>query len=115
MPYVKLDPKRFKKALKARKTESQFAGEVLLKLNAIPGVYAWKVHMGAYGISGVADILCCLKGRFVAIELKRPGKYEDVNEGLTENQKAFGSRVRRSEGQYIVADSWETIREALDV
>jgi hypothetical protein len=115
MSFVKLDPKRFKRSLKAEKTESQFAGEVLLKLNAISGCYAWKVHMGAYGISGVADILCCLKGKFVAIELKRPGKYEDVNEGLTENQKAFGSRVRRAGGMYIVADSWETISETLDV
>ena len=115
MTYVKLDPMRFKKAIKAQKTESQFAGEVLLKLNATPGCYAWKVHMGAYGISGVADILCCLKGKFVAIELKRPGRYDDVNEGLTENQKAFGSRVRRADGMYIVADSWETISEALGV
>lgn len=43
----------------------------------------WLTEMGAwwfmpvqtgYGVSGIPDILCCLQGRFVAIEIKAPGK-----------------------------------------
>jgi Holliday junction resolvase len=34
------------------------------------GVYYFSPQTGGYGKSGVPDIICCYKGRFIAIECK---------------------------------------------
>ena len=34
------------------------------------GVYAVKVHQGGYGMVGVPDVLACVSGTFVALEVK---------------------------------------------
>ena len=36
-------------------------------------VFFWKEHGGPYGVSGVPDIICCYKGRFLGLEAKLPG------------------------------------------
>ena len=36
-------------------------------------VFFWKEHGGPYGTSGVPDIICCYKGHFLGLEVKRPG------------------------------------------
>ena len=36
-------------------------------------VFFWKEHGGPYGTSGVPDVICCYKGRFLALEVKQPG------------------------------------------
>ena len=36
-------------------------------------VFFWKEHGSPYGISGVPDIICCYKGRFLGLEAKLPG------------------------------------------
>ena len=35
-------------------------------------VFFWKEHGGPYGTSGVPDIICCYKGRFLGLEVKLP-------------------------------------------
>lgn len=37
------------------------------------GAYNVKPTTGGFGSSGTADRICCYQGRFVAIEVKRPG------------------------------------------
>ena len=36
-------------------------------------VFFWKEHGGPYGVSGVPDIICCYRGRFLGLEAKLPG------------------------------------------
>ena len=36
-------------------------------------VFFWKEHGGALGTSGIPDIICCYKGRFLGLEAKLPG------------------------------------------
>lgn len=36
------------------------------------GAYHVKIHGSAYMPAGTADLLACVKGRFVAIEVKKP-------------------------------------------
>ena len=36
-------------------------------------VFFWKEHGGPYGCSGVPDVICCYKGRFIGLECKLPG------------------------------------------
>ena len=36
-------------------------------------LFFWKEHGGPYGTSGIPDIICCYKGRFLGLEVKLPG------------------------------------------
>ena len=36
-------------------------------------VFFWKEHGGPYGCSGIPDVICCYKGRFIGLECKLPG------------------------------------------
>ena len=36
-------------------------------------VFFWKEHGGPYSANGIPDIICCCKGRFLALEVKQPG------------------------------------------
>jgi len=38
------------------------------------GAWYFSPYMAGFGKSGVPDIVCCINGRFVAIEVKREGK-----------------------------------------
>ena len=55
-------------------------------------VFFWKEHGGPYGTSGVPDIICCYKGRFLGLEAKLPGGR------LTELQKRALEKINRAGG-----------------
>lgn len=55
-------------------------------------VFFWKEHGGPYGTSGIPDIICCYKGRFVGMECKLPGGR------LTELQKRAISKINAAGG-----------------
>lgn len=52
---------------------------------------------------GIADILCCYRGRFYAIEVKRPGGK------VTPYQEAFLVSVRKAGGIPLVAYSLQEV------
>jgi len=62
----------------------------LLSLGA--DVFFWKEHGGPYGTSGVPDIICCYRGRFIGMECKLPGGR------LTELQKRVINKINRAGG-----------------
>ena len=37
------------------------------------GYHVDVITKGMYGANGIADIICCIKGLYVAFEVKRPG------------------------------------------
>jgi hypothetical protein len=53
-----------------------------------------KIHGGPFQIRGVPDILGCYKGKFVAFEVKVPGK-EDTQSAM---QLAIFARIRLAGG-----------------
>lgn len=55
-------------------------------------VFFWKEHGEPYGTSGVPDIICCYKGRFLGLEAKLPGGK------LTELQKRALDKINRAGG-----------------
>lgn len=90
--------------------EDDWRPEVLKKLRARGGEW-FPFPRTRFAQSGISDILGCYRGRFVAIELKRPdgvGKY-----GATKTQLAFLERVIKSQGVAIVAASYDVIEIAL--
>ena len=66
-------------------------------------VFFWKEHGGPYGTSGIPDIICCYKGRFIGMECKFPGGQ------LSELQKRAIARINRAGG---VARRVESVNDA---
>lgn len=62
-----------------------------------------KYHGNAYSQSGVSDLLCCLRGVFVAVEVKAPESYggsieRALAEGPTLLQRSFAAKVDEAGG-----------------
>ena len=55
-------------------------------------IFFWKEHGGPYGTSGIPDIICCYKGRFLGLEAKLPGGR------LTELQKRALRKINAAGG-----------------
>lgn len=52
----------------SRKAESIFQDKVLADLDELP--YTWSEKISQIAIRGTPDIICCIAGNFVALELK---------------------------------------------
>jgi ribosomal protein L16/L10AE len=39
---------------------------------AFPGCVIYKIHGNEFQVSGIPDLVCCIEGRFVALEVKTP-------------------------------------------
>jgi len=63
-----------------------------------------KIHGGPYQEKGLSDIIGCLDGRFIAIEVKMPGKEDTV----TDMQQRFIDQVLESGGVALVSSNIET-------
>ena len=53
--------------------EKDIVAAILRLLKKRPRCFAWKTHGGMYGTAGIPDIIACMGGRFVALEVKQPG------------------------------------------
>ena len=69
-------------------------------------VFFWKEHGGPYGTSGIPDIICCYKGRFIGMECKLPGGR------LTELQKRAISKINAAGG---IARRVESVEDAKNI
>lgn len=85
--------------------EAYFQARVMKELRQLPNVTALKVIQATD--SGVSDILCCVNGRFVAIELK-------ADKGKpTPLQLLFLSKVTKAGGIARVCYTWGDVVTAL--
>ena len=69
-------------------------------------VFFWKEHGGALGTSGIPDIICCYKGRFLGLEAKLPGGR------LTALQKRAREKINRAGG---IARRVESVDDVKDI
>ena len=69
------------------------------------GIYYFKVHGSKFMEPGIADIISCVNGHFVAIEVKRPGAKNEQSE----QQKVHERNVNKSGGTYLLVDSVEEV------
>jgi hypothetical protein len=93
--------------------EKNFSNKVLRLLRAEIAGHFRKNPVSAFGGSGVADIIGCVRGRYVELELKAPGKYKDPVAGLSSIQANHGSEIVTNGGIYIIGDRWDDIRDEL--
>ncbi len=70
-------------------------------------VFFFKEHGGPYGTSGVPDIICCYKGRFLGLEAKLPGGK------LTELQKRALDKINRAGGMARRVESVDDVRAVI--
>lgn len=71
------------------------------------GVFVFKVHGSEFMPAGLPDLVCCVKGRFVGIEVKTP-------DGEVSAIQSFRHRaIREAGGTVIVATCVGDVRDAL--
>lgn len=75
-----------------------------------PDIWELKVHGGRYQRHGIPDFLLCVRGLFVAIELKAP----DGNHPVSRLQALNLSRIRDAGGLTAVATSVDEVREIIE-
>lgn len=70
---------------------------------------AWhmKIHGSMFQKAGVPDIIACINGRFVGIEVKRPGGI------VSEVQKYHIEKINKSGGAAFVAYSIDDVKRKL--
>lgn len=92
---------------------------VILHYLALRGVWATRINSGSIrdktgrpvrfnNSPGCADILACCKGRYIAFEVKRPGKK------ATDIQNAFLAGVRKAGGVAEVVTSVGDVEQILN-
>lgn len=79
--------------------------EVLKRHN----IYWFCPVQNGMGVVGTPDFLCCVDGKFLAIETKAPGKLSSV----TPNQEARMDDIRASGGLAIVVSDASAVEAAI--
>ena len=72
------------------------------------GYHVDVITKGMYGANGIADIICCIKGLYVAFEVKRPGAKP------TELQSRWLNSVNKSGGEAFVVSSLSDVKEIIN-
>ena len=87
--------------------EKSIENKIKQYLKTVEDLYFFKEHGGLYGTAGVPDIICCYKGRFIALEVKAPdGK-------ATALQNATIRRIIGAGGIARIVRSLEEVKEIL--
>jgi len=74
---------------------------------AVPGEYKGKKRLVRYGRKGMPDIMACINGRMVGIEVKSPtGKQ-------SEDQKKFEDEMTAAKGTYCLVRSLDQLEAFL--
>lgn len=75
----------------------------------LDNIGAWyiKTHGSMFSKAGTPDIIACVKGTFVAIEVKKPGGV------VSELQKAHIKLIQQAGGVAFVTDSLEETKQHL--
>jgi len=69
------------------------------------GAWYFSPYMAGFGKSGVPDIVCCLNGKFIGIEVKRDGKVPTVIQNRTmEEISAVGGIAIWGTAEKVIAE-----------
>lgn len=96
--------------------------EIIKRYGGIP----FKHHSSQFTREGVPDLLCCIKGKFVAIEVKKPNTPHIKNCPVTNcitcpkfvkcsiaSQKIVGQEIMSAGGIWAMIDNKEELEELL--
>ena len=88
--------------------EKDITAAILRYLRSLPECFCWKEHGGQYGTAGIPDIICCYRGRFIGLEVKRPGNK------LTRLQEVTLDRIRAALGEAHMVTSVAEARAVIE-
>lgn len=87
--------------------EKTITNQILKYLKTEPECFAFKEHGGLYGVSGLPDIICCYKGKFMAFEVKtEKGK-------LSKLQEITIKRINEAGGMAVKVTSLQEVKDVL--
>lgn len=87
--------------------EKTITNQILKYLKTEPECFAFKEHGGIYGVSGLPDIICCYKGKFMSFEVKTPqGK-------LSKLQEITIKRINEAGGIAVKVTSLQEVKDVL--
>lgn len=87
--------------------EKTITNQILKYLKSESECFAFKEHGGIYGVSGIPDIICCYKGKFMAFEVKTPqGK-------LSKLQEITIKRINEAGGMAFKVTSLQEVKDIL--
>ena len=89
------------------KSEQAIQSDILKYLKSA-GAYTIKVSAATK--AGIPDIICCYKGRFIAIEVKRP----ETKNNVSPLQVANITMIINAQGEAIVAWDKEMVKTFID-
>ena len=89
------------------KSEQAIQSDILKYLKSV-GAYTIKVSAATK--AGIPDIICCYKGRFIAIEVKRP----EAKTNVSPLQVANISMIVNAQGRALVAWDKERVITFID-
>jgi len=93
----------------SRQPESRLQRKIRKALeSAYPGSFWFKVHGGPFQKAGLPDLIGCVRGTFIALEVKMPGKEP------TEVQRFVMSQILSAGGYAGYVTSVEEAIEAIN-
>ena len=60
-------------------SESAIVKKIREALQQNVGGFWFKVHGGPFQMAGLPDLLGCVQGRFIGVEVKRPSRMKDIS------------------------------------
>lgn len=87
-------------------TERSITRAIKAALDKEPSVWHLKYAGGFYGTAGIPDLIVCVRGKFVALEVKQPGNYP------TQIQRHVSAKITSAGGLCVTVRS---VDEALAV
>ena len=84
--------------------------EKVKKLLKGRGIWYFMPAANGFGRVGIPDFICCMDGKFLAIETKAPGKRDNT----TANQENRINEIRAAKGWALVVDDPQQLEEFLN-
>ena len=88
--------------------EQNIQTAIMNYIKSVGGLPIKQNQIGIYGQAGVPDIIACIKGRFVAIEVKRPGQKPKPI------QVAFLDAINKKGGIAFWSDNLDKVKEVFE-
>ena len=88
--------------------EKEVVDSIKEYLQTIPNLFFWKEHGGQFGTAGIPDLIVCYKGRFIALEVKRPGGKPTLLQKITLN------KIEKAKGIAKIVTSVEQVKAIIE-
>ncbi|APC83934.1 VRR-NUC domain-containing protein [Clostridium botulinum] len=93
--------------------EKKFENEIKKFLSDLPHTWFFKYWAGPYSKSGIPDIIACVDGHFVGIEVKapngKPSELQKRNVRLIQECRGLGYILYPKDFEQFKKDMWELL------